>query len=488
MRYTCVYPYGLLFLILAAVSLILFGPSLNGEFIMDDWGYITQNAWVTQSPTPFGFWTTFKQTDYWPLSYTFYWIFYRLFGESTFYYHLINVLLHALNGVLVFVLARNWRIRWPIWVALLFVVHPLHVQTVSWIIQFKTLLSTALALGCLIFYARYLNETRCRWLGLSLLTFTLAVLAKTSVVFLPLVMLGLSVSKPLMQKLRLTPFFVVSLLGGLATLKVNDLNFHDRQAQVFQMPWSERPLLMIQNLLFYVKSFFFPMDLAYMYPLRVPTIDVNGGWLLAAGILLLVFIMLYQVFPLRRDRRFYFYSYLVLLFPCLGLIAIPNMKLSLVADHWAYLPDVFLALYVGSVVKTKDTRFYRALLTVPLVLLAILTFRHARTFATEEAFWLRARDLNPNHAAPAYNLGTVYGKKNRNEESIEQYRRAVQLDSEHHRAWFNLGRAFYLTKEFEKSEECFMQAVLLNPGLIAGYLGLSKVYDTVGDRERSLQI
>jgi tetratricopeptide (TPR) repeat protein len=463
----------LLFFAFAALSLALFYPALQGEFIMDDWGYITQNGWVTGASSPWRFWTTFNQSDYWPLTYTFYWAFFKIFGEHSLGYHLVNVLLHALNGVLIFVLARDFKIRWPLWAALIFLVHPLHVQSVAWIVQFKTLLATALALATLLAFAR-------EKITLALGFFALAVLAKTSVIFLPVVLLGMN-----RDYRKLAPFFALSLAGGLITIHVNDLNFIDRSADIFHTNAAERALVMVQNLIFYPKAFFWPLNLSYMYPLRVPELYGASLWLVPAGILCLALIAAAVFYKPWREYRFFILSYLVLLFPCLGLVAIPNMKLSLVADHWAYLPDVFMVLFIGKLVRIPDTNRWRAALMVPAAVLAVLAFRHAATFASEEAFWTRAREVNPHHAAPYYNLGVVYGKQEKTGASIDQYKSAIQRDRTHDRAWYNLGRAYFIDRDLEKAEECFLQAVKINPNLVSGYLALAAVYDKAGSREQA---
>lgn len=454
---------------------------------MDDWGYITQNPWVTGADSPWRFWTTFAQTDYWPLTYTFYWLFFKIFGADPLGYHLVNLALHALNGALIFLVARRFDVRWPFWVALLFVVHPLHVQTVGWIVQSKTLLATFFALATVLAYQLYLTKEGRRWYAGALAAFACALLAKTSVVMLPLLLLGMAWNRPRREWIRLAPFFLLSLAGGLITIFVNDLNFQDREADVFHTGVAERLLVMTQNLIFYVKTFFYPVNLSYLYPLRVPEIYGPGLFLVPAGILTLALLAVVVWYKPWREYRFFVFAYLILLFPCLGLIAIPNMKLSLVADHWAYLPDVFMVIFLGRVLRVRDTTPWRAVLFVPVALFAVLTFRQSASFATEEAFWQRARVVNPMHAAPFYNLGTVYGKKNQTEDSIREYKLAIQRDLTHHRAWFNLGRAYFMTKDFEKAEECFLQATKLNPKLIIAYLALANTYQNIGSRDRALK-
>jgi protein O-mannosyl-transferase len=481
------FTHALLFCLFGALSLALYFPALRGEFIMDDWGYITQNLWVTGAASPWQFWTTFQQTDYWPLTYTLYWLLFKLFGENPLGYHLINLAVHAFNGVLLFLLARRFSVQWPLWVALLFLVHPVHVQSVAWIVQLKTLLSTSLALLTLLAFCRYTQGDGRRWFLISLSAYALAILAKTSVISIPVIMIGMVWQKSRLEWLRLMPFFILSLLGGAVTLHVNSVNFIERQADVFHMNLGEQILVVIQNLVFYPKMFFAPINLSYMYPLRVPETYGPGLFLLAAGFLCLVLVLAVAFYRPWREYRFSIFSYLALLFPCLGFVAIPNMKLSLVADHWAYLPNIFMAIFLGLLIRIPNRRVWKVAIFMPLVLLSALTFRHATTFASEEAFWIRAREVNPKSAAPYYNLGVVYGRKDRVEESIDFYKLTLQRDATHYRAWFNLGRAYFIKAEFEKAEECFLKAIKLNQNLVSGYLALASTYEKVGSQEKAVE-
>ncbi len=338
----------------------------------------------------------------------------------------------------------------------------------------------------LLAFHRFIQEDGRRWYWISLSAFLLAILLKTSVIFLPLIMFGM-IRKRLGEWWRLAPFFVLSLLGGMVTLHVNSLNFLERQADVFHMNIGERLLVMIQNLIFYPKMFFAPLNLSYMYPLRVPEIYGQGLFLVAAGFLCLGLILAAAFYRPWREYRFPVFSYLVLLFPCLGLVAIPNMKLSLVADHWAYLPNVFMVIFLGILIRIPDRRVWKIAIFVPLVVLSALTFRHAATFASEEAFWVRVREVNPQSPVPFYNLGVVYGRQDKVEASIDFYKLTLQRDATHFRAWFNLGRAYFIQREFEKAEECFLKAIKLNPKLVSGYLALSSTYEKVGSQNQAVE-
>ncbi len=455
-----------------ALSFLVYWPSLRGEFIMDDWGYITQNATVVQAESPLRFWTTFETTDYWPLTYTVYWLEYRLFGQNPLGYHVVNVVLHSVNGFLLFILATQFGLRWALFGALLFLLHPLHVQAVSWIAQSKTLLSTLFALLALIVYGRP------KYYFLSLAFFAVSLLAKTSALFLPFVFLGLEWLRPPprhdRQLWRPAPFFALSLVGGLITIYVNSIHFQDTNFPIFQMAWYERLVLVPQNLVFYLKTFVLPFPLAYLY---TPPGPVVWAWLV---------ILLGCLCWLRHK---FVAFYLLLLAPCLGFVTIPNMKLSLVSDHWAYLPDIFLCLFAATLLqKISRERVAQSAAAVVLGAAAILSLNHAKTFATEEAFWRQAVRVNPDSAPAAYNLGVAFDKKSLVDESVAEYKRTVELDPSHARAWNNLARGYFLKGDLAEAQRSYERAIAANPKLIVAYTGLARVYAILHEKEKAAEV
>lgn len=451
-----------------ALSFLVFSPSLNGEFIMDDWGYITQNATVTNAESPLKFWTTFETTDYWPLTYTLYWLEFKIFGPDPLGYHVVNVVLHSLNAFLVFVLATQFGLSWALFGALLFLLHPLHVQAVSWIAQSKTLLSTMFALLTLITY-----KDPKKFL-LSVLFFTISLLAKTSALFLPFVILILEWTRSDRKLWRPAPFFLLALAGGLLTMYVNSINFNDTNYPIFKTAWYERLILVPQNLAFYLKSFVVPYPLAYLY---TPPGPVVWAWLLTL------------VGCLCWIRNKFVAFYLLLLAPCLGFVTIPNMKLSLVSDHWAYLPDIFLCMFMAILLgKIQQEKVAKVVAAVALGISALLAFNHAKTFATEEDFWLQAVKVNPSSAPAYYNLGTSADKKNQIDKAVSAYERCVALDPYHARAFNNLGRGYFIQGKMPDARTSFERAVEANPKLIVAYLGLAQVHKVLAEKEKAAAV
>lgn len=456
-----------IYLICFGLSLAIYWPALHGEFIMDDWGYITQNAAVVNAPSPLKYWITFDTTDYWPLTYTLYWLEYRIFGENPVGYHLVNIVLHSLNGFLLYLLALRIGLGWALGAALLFLLHPLHVQATAWIAQSKTLLATFFVLVTLHLYHSGRRH-------LAILSFALSLLAKTSALFLPLALLVLDRPKTWRDGLKHLPFFMLAAAGGLTTLYVNSLHFHDTAFPIFQMPWYERLLIVPQNLVFYLNKFVLPYPLAYLYP--PPTAAIWGLMIFWLG-----------CFCWLRHR--FVAVFLLLLAPGLGLVTIPNMKLSLVADHWAYLPNLFACLFVAeALLRVRKPAIAKMVWVVILAGSGILATRHARSFATETGFWRQAVQVHPDSAPAAYNLGVAHDKKSEMSEATAHYKRAVEIDPQHARAWNNLGRAYFLANNLADAEMSFEKALLANPRLTVAYISLAKVYSLLLQKDQSRAI
>jgi tetratricopeptide (TPR) repeat protein len=468
------------------ISFAVFFPALRGAFIMDDWGYITQNPQITDTRSPLHFWVSFRTgPDFWPLSYTFYWLFYRLFGTNPVGYHVVNIVMHAVNGVLVLLLAYRFAPRKAPWAALLFLVHPMQVQAVAWIIQFKTLLSTQLALITVLLYLRNLQDHRV----VALFTFGLSLLAKTSTMFLPFAIAFLEWHKDTWRHRleRLSPFFALGVLGGVATLWSNYLNFNEFDTPVFHMAWYQRPLLMAQNLAFYLGTFFVPHKLSFLYPYVVPNIYAWFVGLLAI-VTAVVGVVMTQVKWLSGTRR-HFLAYLMAIFPCLGLIAIPNMKLSLVADHWAYWPNVFLVIAVAVVLeKIRWPKLAHLAAVLVIIALGIRANLHAQIFESEEEFWAHALKMNPDSAIPHYNLGTALDKQGRLQDAFNEYSAAVRIDPLHARAFYNLGRVQYLMGNLAGARESFRTTIKLNPKINAAYISLSKIHVVLLEKDKAIEI
>ena len=212
----------LLALVLAVVTFVAYQPAWHAGFIWDDDRLITDNRMVQARDGLYRIWFTTEAADYYPLTSSFWWLQWRLWGKNAGGYHAVNVLLHAANVVLIWMLLRRLRVPGAWLAALVFAIHPVNVATVAWISEQKNTLSMLFFALSILWYVRFDEESKGHWYGLSLAAFLLALLSKSAVVMLPVVLLGcvwwLRGRVRRQDLLRSVPFFVLSLVMGLVTI------------------------------------------------------------------------------------------------------------------------------------------------------------------------------------------------------------------------------------------------------------------------------
>jgi len=421
--------------------------SLPGTFVWDDQQMIPDHKWIVPLVTQeqasdsglarwaarwnlrglANFWISGEQPDYWPLSYTTHWIEYRIFGPNATGFRLVNLLLHVINSLFVWRLASRLAPSLagvPAFLcALLFAVHPLSVEAVAWILQRKTLLSTALAFATLDCYLTYDERDQIGWLAVAVPLFALGMLAKTSIVTLPAVLLVISIWRH--GRLRIEdviaslPFFGVALgLGGLALWFQQERSIADDIVRDDGL--LSRFALAGWAIWFYLGKALFPVGLCFNYPrwtcdpANLLVFVPSAAWLALGGALLAA----------RRwvtGGPFVAWSwYSLLLFPVLGFVNIYFMKYSLVADHWQYtaLPAVVVVVVaLGKQVVDRVGAAARvpALVTAGVLatLLLAMSVSHSTVFAgaDNQPLWEDTLEKNPLAWSAHNNLASLIALK-----------------------------------------------------------------------------
>ena len=460
-------------LTISLLVVLTYFPALQGGFVWDD--VIFSEEPVIHSPDGLrSIWLApadiRNEGHYWPLVYTSFWLEHKIWGLNPVGYHAVNILLHLANCLLLWRLLDRLGVPGAAVIAAVFAVHPLHVESVAWIIERKDVLSGLFYLAAVLTWVRFNDSPGPGRYVLALVLFCAGLLAKSVVVTLPAALLiwhwwqrGRVTPVDL---LRLAPFAAVGVAITLA-----DLAFYtSREPLELGYSLAERALIAARALWFYAGKLLWPADLAVIYPLW--EIDVRDplAWAYlvgAAGLAVLLWIGRRRIGRGPLAGALFF---AVTLAPVLGFIDYGYMQFSLVADRFQYLAGIgVLAVLLGAAAygAGRLPAAYRtgagAAGAAVVLLLGTLTWRQAAIYHDEVALFSHVVALNPQARDAHLNLGNALIEAGRNEEGFAASRIAVQQRPDSADAHSNLGLALMNLEQFEASGDALRRALELDP-------------------------
>jgi protein O-mannosyl-transferase len=484
-------------LVLGAVTLAVFWPVTGHDFLnYDDKLYVTDNPHVIGglSWQSIGWAFSNLEAGFWhPLT----WL--SILGDCQFYglhgwgHHLTSVLLHAASTVVLFLaLQRITRATWrSAFVAALFGLHPLHVESVAWAAERKDVLSGFFWMLTLWAYVGYVQKAESRkqkaetagrvlssghyWLALFF--FALGLMSKPMVVTLPLMLLLLDWwplkrfdSDPHPPRLKTLLLLVREKLPFLAAaFAFGVLTIYAEKGVGALAPATSYPLGgRIQNALFsclwYMGKAIWPTDLAAFYPYP----EAFPVW--RAAVAGLVVLMISALVPWVTRKRPYlavgWIWYVVTLLPVIGLIQIGGFSR---ADRFTYVPliGVFLALTWGACELTR--RWHYRVIALSAASSVVIVFCMASTrqqlgyWQNSETLFRHALAVTQNNWLARNNLGEALEKKGQTDDAIRQYQEAIRLKPKNADAHYNLGNSLVKKGELDEAIRQFQEAIRLNP-------------------------
>jgi len=486
-------------LLIVLAACFVYSPAWHGAWLWDDKGEIPHNAALKIAAGLGEIWFAPKSGDYYPLKTSVQWVQWHLWGDETLGYHLTNVALHVLGAFLFWRLLALLGVRWAWTGGLLFVVHPIAVESVAWIDELKNTLSLPFLLLAMIAYidtdTRWsaLSPTRspdsvfskARWgqrappgsYFLSVLFFLLAMLSKASVAMFPLVLL----LHAWWRRGRIGPrdlaasaaFFAISLVLGIVAVDLQAHRAIGVDAVIPMGTWIDRTAGAGLAMAFYLFKCVIPAGLMPIYP-RWP---VDGRspleylpWVALAAVLAFLW---RRRTGWGRHAIFGLGWFLLNLAPVLGFVTISHMRFTWAMDHLAYVPLLGLLGLAAAGAGAIEDRLpsggrlcAAATLAVICAFLAVAGRRYAATFRDEATFWTSALERNPAAWLAHNNLGNVLLGRGQNQAAVAHFEQALRLHPDYAEAEYNLGLARATLGELPSAVDHYEAALLLRPGYV----------------------
>jgi len=482
-------------LALAAVTIAVFGQVWRHEFLrFDDNVYITENPPVLAGLTWNGVVWAFRTThggNWHPLTWLSHMADCELFGLNAGAHHLVNVFFHALNTVLLFLfLRRATGALWPsAFVASLFALHPLHVESVVWAAERKDVLSTTFWMLTLTAYARYTDRGSLKWAVATTTLLGLGLMAKSMAVTLPCVLVLLDYwpfgrldVAPAQPRHSLAQIWLRlrekwALFGLSAAFCVTTV-FAQLSGQAVRS-WENFPFgVRVGNAIAvyarYIIMALWPSGLAIFYPHRRTALPL---WQVQLSAVALLFI---TVFVLRFARRAPYLAvgwlwYIGTLVPVIGLVQVGTQAF---ADRYTYIPLIGLFIMVawGIPALLGDFAWRRRALAfgggAVLLAMTIATTRQVRHWRDGVAVFTHAIEVTTDNALAHHGLGLALFTQGRYPEAVTCYAETIRIKPDYYRAHNNLGVALAMQDRFEEAIPCFSEAIRLKPDFCTAYNNL----------------
>jgi len=486
--------------VIVAACLTAYIPALRAGFIWDDDSYVEDNETLRSADGLRRIWFEPGVThDYYPLTFTTLWLEYHFWQLSPFGYHLNNILLHALNALLLWRLLVRLRIPGAWLAAAVFALHPVHVESVAWITERKNVLSTMFYLLSFHAFLRFNPPQhpgpnwRRQWplLVLSLALYLLAMLSKITAVTLPamfVIVLWWKHSRFRRSDIIAVVPYLLAAVPLFVLAFWTHRHFVRPTGERWDFTFLQRCLIAGRVLWFYVGKLIWPATLTFIYPRW--HIDAGVWWqylFVPAAAAVPVTAWLARRWIGRAPLAAVLF-YGLTLFPVWGFFNIYWQLHSFVADHAQYIASmapivliVALTSRTAAQLSPAARNITRIAALLILAILATLTWKQCHIYKDRETLWRDTLEKNPDswlaHKGLAYEL-QPQGKLL---EAIEHWREVVRLKPQARYAHYNLGRAFITLGRLDQALEHFRHTLRIDPNAVPAHNNLGTILLAQGE-------
>ena len=511
----------LICLLLTIMTLSVYGQVKHHDFVdYDDDLYVVENPVVQSGLNLKNVIWAFKTNsiaNWHPLTWLSHLLDVQLYGFDAGQHHITSLIIHILNAILLFLAFRRftgalWR---SAFVAALFALHPLHVESVAQVACRKDVLSTFFWMLTILTYAGYVDQPGKFRYFLVLLFFALGLMAKPMVVTLPFVLLlldywplrrfkdigaNIAESNPQWIKIFLyllwekIPLFILSAVSSAVTFWVQ--NTGGAVASLVRYPLSVRVANALVSYAGYITKTIWPTNLTVFYPHpgMWPLWEVVGAFCL----LLMISILVIRTV---KDRPFLIVGWLWYtgtLVPVIGLVQVGAQAM---ADRYTYVPliGLFMMISWGAndlFIKCRFRKFVIAAMALSIIFVFMaVSWIQTGYWQNSLKLFTHAIEATSNNYAAHNNLGMVLQEMGRPQEAIRHYQIALQIDPEYAFAHNNWGNALSAMKKYAEAAEHYVTAVKLNPhyakahyNLANFFMGEAKINEAISHYSKALRI
>ncbi len=535
----------------ALLTLLVYLPSLHNDFVgvWDDNLNIVENPHIRSLDATFFRWAffDFHGSNWHPLTWMTLATDYALWGLNPLGYHLTNIILHALNSLIVVLLiiklletakARSSQselrtflsVRTTLLTAgitgLLFGIHPVHVESVAWAAERKDLLCALFFLLSIISYTSYANSLKLEVRSqesrdsvnnkankrmfttkhylLALGFFVLALLSKPMAVTIPVVLLVLdwypfnriqSLKTAGVAFVEKLPFIILSVTSSVITILAQSSG--ESVASLEFVPLSSRVLVALQSLIAYLGKMSLPLNLVPFYPYPKNVSLLSAQYL--SSIVIMIGISAASVVSVKKQRLWFsaLGYYVVTLIPVLGIVQVGNQAL---ADRYSYLPSLGPFLVIGLAIvwileKVKMLfrsgmihKFISMVIGISLFFtLSYMTFRQIGVWQNGYILWNHTITKGFESATAYNNRGLSLDDMGQRDRASEDFNMAIALDPRNYFAYNNLGVLYGKSGQYEKSIEYFLKAIAINPNHADSYCNLGLSYFNMKQYDHAME-
>ena len=452
--------------------------------------------------------TTLDASNWHPLTWLSHIIDIQLYGMDAGYHHLTNLFFHIANSILLFVVF--FKLTGALWksafVAALFALHPINVESVAWIAQRKNVLSTFFWMLTMYSYLRYIEHRGFYRYLLILLFFMLGLMAKPMLVTLPFVLLLLDfwplgrlkfgqpcieknskeISRNLYLVLEKIPLFILSLASCIITIVAQKTGGAVGSLEIF--PLKERVANALISYVIYLGKMFNPINLAvlYPYPVYIPL------WKIVCACIILIYISFLALKTFKVHPYFLvgWLWYIGTLIPVIGFI---QVGMQAMADRYAYIPFIGLFVIVVwgfsdflKIFKNKKIMIISISLAI-ITIITALTWSQVRYWADNFTLYEHAIAVTKNNYVAHSNLGAALYKKERVNEAIIHFIEALKIAPDFNEALINLRVSLSSNSDSEGTITILKRLIKLYPENAALYYVFGAICLQRGELDKSIE-